>query len=241
VPGRLLEVHTARPRVVARALDGAAGLLAVQNFGGGRSAAFTADTTWQWNRNERIHALGKDSPYQRFWGQMVRYLANVSTKSRNAGTQVLLRTDRRYMQAGATLALQARVQGDRPGAGGSLDEDPELKGLLSELVVEAGGAKRGARIRLRSSRRNGPSSSSGRSLNWRAAFGLMCRAMPSARQTIWASSAALKKFKGLSHQRSAPFLAGTIFGPDKLFMCFPPDVIIHRQSVTGLSAESGCG
>ncbi len=28
---------------------------------------------------------------------------------------------------------------DRPGEGGSLEEDPELKGLLAELVVEAGG------------------------------------------------------------------------------------------------------
>lgn len=109
-------------------------VLAVQNFGGGRSVAFTADTTWQWNRNERIHALGKDSPYQRFWGQMIRYLANVSTKSRNAGTQVLLRTDRRYMQAGATLSLQARVQDDRPGAGEKpvnvqcmmIHEDPKI-------------------------------------------------------------------------------------------------------------------
>jgi uncharacterized membrane protein len=109
-------------------------VLAVQNFGGGRSAAFTADTTWQWNRNERIHALGKDSPYQRFWGQMIRYLANVSTKSRNAGTQVLLRTDRRYMQAGAMLSLQARVQDERPGAGEKpvnvqcmmINEDPKI-------------------------------------------------------------------------------------------------------------------
>ena len=120
-------------------------VLAVQNFGGGRSAAFTADTTWQWDRNERVLALKKDSPYLRFWGQMVRYLANVTTKSRNAGTQVLLRADRQYMQAGGTLALQARVQDDRPDAGEKpvnvqcmiIHEDPKIPNQTVPLTAGA--------------------------------------------------------------------------------------------------------
>ena len=88
-------------------------VLAVQSVGSGRCAAFTADTTWQWNRNDRIRQLGKDSPYQRFWGQMIRYLANVSTKSRNAGTQTFLRMDRQYMLSGQSVDIKARVQDDR--------------------------------------------------------------------------------------------------------------------------------
>ena len=118
-------------------------VLAVQNFGGGRSAAFTADTTWQWNHNEKIRAMGKDNPYLRFWGQMIRYLANVTTKSRNAGTQALLRTDRQYMQSGGTLALQARVEDDRPEAGEKpinvqcmiIHEDPKIANVVVPMTV----------------------------------------------------------------------------------------------------------
>lgn len=117
-------------------------VLTVQSYGAGRCAAFTADTTCKWNRNERVRALGKDSPYYRFWGQMVRYLANVSTKSRNAGTQVLLRTDRQYMQAGKTLGLQARVQDDRPGADKSVSvqcvlvhSDPKVANQVISLTA----------------------------------------------------------------------------------------------------------
>ena len=138
----VLAVHPTR-----RNENGPLVVLAVQNFGGGRSAAFTADTTWQWNRNERVHALGKDSPYQRFWGQMVRYLANVNTKNRNAGTQVMLRADRQYMQVGGargTLTVQARVQDDRPGASEKsinvqcriLPDDPKI--LNKDVPLTAG-------------------------------------------------------------------------------------------------------
>ena len=42
VPGRLFEVRTARPRVVAEALRGSPGLLALQNFGAGLRVRFDA-------------------------------------------------------------------------------------------------------------------------------------------------------------------------------------------------------
>ncbi len=42
VPGRLIEVHTARPRVVAAALGGTPGVLALQNFGAGLRVRFDA-------------------------------------------------------------------------------------------------------------------------------------------------------------------------------------------------------
>lgn len=47
---------------------------------------------------------------------------------------LLRRAARRLREGGLQQPMR-----DLPGAGGSLDEDPELKGLLAELVVEAGG------------------------------------------------------------------------------------------------------
>lgn len=102
----LLAVHGSR-----RNEQGPLVVLAVQNYGAGRSAAFTADTTWQWNM--QLRALGKDSPYQRFWGQMVRWLANVETKVRGQNTQVLVRVNRAALQAGQTLSVLSRVQDGR--------------------------------------------------------------------------------------------------------------------------------
>jgi len=47
---------------------------------------------------------------------------------------LLRRAARRLREGGLQQPMR-----DRPGEGGSLEEDPELKGLLAELVVEAGG------------------------------------------------------------------------------------------------------
>lgn len=121
-------------------------VLAVQSYGGGRSAAFTADTTHQWNMP--LKALGKDSPYSRFWGQMVRYLANTDTKSRSASTQVLLRLDRTYLQAGQTMNVLAKVRDARPASSGSysvtctvLPDDPKFR---SQEVTLSAGREQGA-------------------------------------------------------------------------------------------------
>jgi hypothetical protein len=86
-------------------------VLAVQRFGTGRSAAFTADTTWQWYLP--LRAMGADSPYQRFWGQFVRWLADVETKARETGSAVLGRLERCYVEAGEEVRLVARVQDDQ--------------------------------------------------------------------------------------------------------------------------------
>jgi hypothetical protein len=60
-------------------------VLAVQNFGSGRSAVFTADTTSQWCLARRL----LDEPvYHRFWGQMVRWLAKVDPSERGPAVQI---------------------------------------------------------------------------------------------------------------------------------------------------------
>ena len=87
-------------------------VLAVQRFGAGRSAAFTADTTWQWDAPMR--GLGKQSPYQRFWGQLLRWLANVETKSREAAPAVMIRPDKSFFRLGpGSVKVLAQVQDDR--------------------------------------------------------------------------------------------------------------------------------
>ena len=49
-------------------------MLAVQPVGKGRAAVFTSDTTRNWQQVPR--AMDQESPFARFWGQMIRWLAN---------------------------------------------------------------------------------------------------------------------------------------------------------------------
>ncbi len=85
-------------------------VLAVQRFGAGRSAAFTADTTWKWYLP--LRALQVEGPYARFWGQMIRWLGSVETKTRQPRPAAILRLSRTYASAGGEdVKLLARVQG----------------------------------------------------------------------------------------------------------------------------------
>ena len=83
-------------------------VLAVQQFGGGRSAAFTADTTWLWYLP--LRGMGAKSPYRLFWGQMVRWLANVKTKSGADAPSVLLRLSKTFVRVGKNVKILAQVQ-----------------------------------------------------------------------------------------------------------------------------------
>jgi uncharacterized membrane protein len=119
-----LAIHPARPEAIT---------LAVQNVGAGRSAAFTADTTWNWYLS--LHGLGADSPYERFWGQMVRWLANVTTKARESRPSVVLRLDRTYVRAGDDpVKILCRVQDDK----GRPADNAQVS---VEIAPAAGGAK----------------------------------------------------------------------------------------------------
>ncbi|HDZ44220.1 MAG TPA: hypothetical protein ENH80_09805 [Phycisphaerae bacterium] len=80
-------------------------VLAVQSYGAGRSAAFTADTTWQWDLP--MKATGADSPYVRFWSQLVRWLAGA--ENRHEGSAAVARLRRTYMPAGEAIAVTAAV------------------------------------------------------------------------------------------------------------------------------------
>jgi uncharacterized membrane protein len=103
----LLALHPSR-KVEGQAMP----VLAVQRFGAGRSAAFTADTTWKWYLP--MKGMGRESPYERFWGQLIRWLANVDTKSREAKPSVVMRLDKTYVRAGqGPVKVLARVQDEK--------------------------------------------------------------------------------------------------------------------------------
>jgi uncharacterized membrane protein len=103
----LLALHPSR-KVEGRAMP----VLAVQRFGAGRSAVFTADTTWKWYLP--MKGMGRESPYERFWGQLLRWLANVDTKSRESKPSVVMRLDKTYVRAGqGPVKVLARVQDEK--------------------------------------------------------------------------------------------------------------------------------
>jgi uncharacterized membrane protein len=86
-------------------------VLAVQRFGAGRSVAFTADTTWKWYLPMR--AMREQSPYFRFWGQMVRWAAGVEQKTKAGGGNAILRVSTNHIQIGEKpLDISVKVNFD---------------------------------------------------------------------------------------------------------------------------------
>lgn len=86
----------------------AAPVLAVQEFDGeGRSAVFTGDTTYQWHLRFRV--LGRESPYVKFWGQMVRYLAGKDIERRQTEPGLSLALRKPVFLPGEPVVLQATV------------------------------------------------------------------------------------------------------------------------------------
>ncbi len=73
-------VQRARPGASVLAIHptdvGQMPVLAVQPLDKGRTAVFCGDTTRKWQQGPLV--LGQDSPFLRFWGQMVRWLAGRS-------------------------------------------------------------------------------------------------------------------------------------------------------------------
>ena len=82
-------------------------VLAVEQYGKGRTAAFAADTTWQWDRVMR--AMHQDSPYNRFWGQMVRWLASQEELQKKSGPSVVAMLGKERYEAGEPVVLRAAV------------------------------------------------------------------------------------------------------------------------------------
>jgi uncharacterized membrane protein len=89
-------------------------VLAVQRYGEGRSAAFTVDTTYLWFLP--LRGMGQDSPYNKLWGQMIRWLAgqDVRDRQRGAGLEALL--NKSNYQLGENVKLRALVRDEHGDA-----------------------------------------------------------------------------------------------------------------------------
>lgn len=89
-------------------------VLAVQRYGKGRSAAFTVDTTYLWYLP--LRGMGQESPYNKFWGQLVRWLAgeDVRNRQRGAGIEGLL--NKSLFQLGESVKVRAMVRDERGDA-----------------------------------------------------------------------------------------------------------------------------
>ncbi len=85
-------------------------VLAVQPYGQGRTAAFAADTTYQWYLPYR--ALGRESPYIKFWTQMMRYLANTEIKDAAEGPGLTVLVRKPFYAPGEKVPVRAKVRAD---------------------------------------------------------------------------------------------------------------------------------
>jgi uncharacterized membrane protein len=89
-------------------------VLATQRYGQGRSAAFTVDTTYLWFLP--LRGMGQDSPYNKLWGQMVRWLAGQDVKDRGRGAGLTALLNKSTYQLGESVRVRAQVRDERGDA-----------------------------------------------------------------------------------------------------------------------------
>lgn len=109
-------VEGARPGATILAtcpLEGTMPVLAVRPLGKGRTAVFTGDTTRNWQQGPK--ALDRESPFLRFWGQMVRWLAGRSEEVKKEAS-VAASTDKGYYEPEEVIRIAAVVR-DSEGEG----------------------------------------------------------------------------------------------------------------------------
>jgi uncharacterized membrane protein len=94
-------------------LEGGMPVLAVQPLGKGRIVVFTGDTTRDWQQGPR--AWDKESPFLRFWGQTVRFLAG-RTEEVKTEASIVGSTDKGYYEPDEPIAISAIVR-DHQGEG----------------------------------------------------------------------------------------------------------------------------
>jgi len=85
-------------------------IVAVQQYGTGRTMALTADTTWQWYFLPK--GIGQETPYVKFWGQAIRWLANEEVKEREQKPGITFFTDKRTYSPAEEVRLFGRARGE---------------------------------------------------------------------------------------------------------------------------------
>jgi len=101
-------------------------VVAVQNFGQGKSMVVTADTTWRWSRVARLKGQG-DVLYARFWSQSVRFLTGRGLDDERAPLAVT--TDRPGYDDGEAVEVRV-VRRDSAAT--------QAQGLVATITNSAG-------------------------------------------------------------------------------------------------------
>jgi len=83
-------------------------VLAVQRYGKGRSAALTVHSTYLWALP--LYGMGQDSPYNRLWGQLIRWLAGTDVRGRQRGSGVDALLNRNVLQPDESVRVRAAVR-----------------------------------------------------------------------------------------------------------------------------------
>ena len=83
-------------------------VVAIQPAGNGRTAVFTGDTTRNWQQT--LRSFDRETPFLRFWGQMVRWLAGRSEETASEAG-IVATTDKSYYEPESMVAISATVRG----------------------------------------------------------------------------------------------------------------------------------
>lgn len=112
-------------------------VMAVQPFGEGRTAVFTADTTRNWHQT--LRTMDRETPFLRFWGQAIRWLARRDgTMAAEAG--VTATTDKAYYEPESSVRISAVVRGKEGEAAGGATVTVAISGpdkFATELKLTA--------------------------------------------------------------------------------------------------------
>ena len=100
-------------------------VLAVQPLDRGRTAVFTGDTTRNWQQVNQ--SLGRESPFMRFWGQTVRWLAGRS-ETVEAAAGVVADTDKAQYEPEQPVQITAVVRDRQGQAAANAHVTAEVKG-----------------------------------------------------------------------------------------------------------------
>jgi uncharacterized membrane protein len=119
------EVLAVNPQISGPEGEQGLPVMVVQQVGAGRTMVFAADTTWRW-RLVVGGFSGDSSFYERFWAQLVRWLASEQDETPR---QLFVSTDRSRYRLGETIELNIELRllrraGDGGGGGANVIEAP---------------------------------------------------------------------------------------------------------------------
>lgn len=101
---------TATVLAVCPLAEGTPTVLAVGPVDAGRAVVFAGDTTRKWQQGPRV--LDRESPFLRFWGQTVRWLAG-RTDAVEAKAGIVANTDKGYYEPEEIVRISAVVRDDK--------------------------------------------------------------------------------------------------------------------------------